>query len=245
MVQVQIPPTLVVRQQPARFGWRNGATWTLLWLLSLLAVAGVVWIVRAGAPATTDEPLQHALAENATLQHRVAVLERADQVAHAASADLQREISERQGEIASLRADLAFYSGLTGTAAKREGLAVHELHIERSTADARMLNFTITLTQNLKPGAITTGRVQLSVSGLRANKLVTLDFSELAPNQDTNGLPFSFKYFQQIKGNLLLPDGFDPQSVHVDADAGAEFAKTARDFSWAEVTATPGVSNAG
>ena len=245
MVHVPSPPTLVVRPQQPRFRWREWTTVALFWVASLIVVAVAVWVLRERIPADGTEALRRALEQTNTLQQRVAVLERAEQVARAANADLQHEIGERQEEISGLRADLAFYSRLTSTGAKREGLSVQNLHVEPAASTARMFNFSATLTQNLKPGQISNGHMKLSISGMRANQLVTLDWNELAQNQDANGLAFSFKYFQQIKGTLLLPEGFTPNSIHVDADGGIELGKAVHDFSWSDALATQGVPNVG
>jgi hypothetical protein len=214
------------------------------WLVSLIAVAVAVWMWREHMPIGGAAELKAALDQNSALQQRVAVLDRADQVARTASAGLQREIRERQEEIAGLRADLAFYSRLTGTGAQREGLNVQSLRLA-PTETARVYNFTLTLTQNLKPGKTASGRARISVNGLRANQLATLNWHELAQNQDANGLAFSFKYFQQIKGTLLLPEAFTPNGVHVDLDGGAELGKSERDFAWATALASQGATDAG
>ena len=74
---------------------------------------------------------------------------------------------------------------------------------------------------------------------------LTVEVQELAANADAKGVGFAFKYFQQIKGTLLLPDGFTPNGVRVEADAGSEFGKSSRDFTWGDVLAPSGGTNAG
>ncbi|MDE2257242.1 MAG: hypothetical protein KGK05_05705, partial [Xanthomonadaceae bacterium] len=78
------------------------------------------------------------------------------------------------------------------------------------------------------------GRVRLSVDGIRAGKLATLAWTDLAPNQDASGLPFSFKYFQQVGGTVMLPAGFAPNRVHVEADAGGDMGRADQDFAWSD-----------
>lgn len=245
MAHVPPPPALVIRPHDDGPRWRRWATIGLFWLASLIVAAAVTWVVRETVPADGVAQLKHALDQTAALQQRVAVLERAQQVANAANADLQRQIGERQEEIAGLRADLAFYSSLTRADARRDGFSVQALSLVPVHGNPRLFNFTVTLTQNLKPGQVASGQVRLSVTGLRADKLVTIDWADLAANADAKGMGFAFKYFQQIKGTLLLPDGFTPNGVRVDADAGSEFGKSSRDFTWGEVLATSGGTNAG
>jgi hypothetical protein len=245
MAHVRTPPPLVVRPQEPNRQWRDWLLLALIWLVSMIVVATAVWLWRERAPIAGGEQLKAALDQNASLQQRIAVLERAEQVARTANADLQREIRERQEEIASVRADLAFYSRLTSVGVKRDGLAVQKFQLEAVANAPRSYNFTITLTQNLKAGQTSKGRVRLSVSGMRADQLATLDWKDLAQNQDVEGLTFSFKYFQQIRGTLLLPEGFAPNGIHVEADGGAELGKATGDFGWTDALANRGNSNAG
>ena len=245
MAHVPPPPALVIRPHDEGPRWRQWATIGLFWFASLIVTAALTWALRENVPADGVAQLKHALEQTAALQERVAVLERAQQVANAANADLQRQIGVRQEEIAGLRADLAFYSSLTRADAKREGLSVQALNLAPVHGNPRLFNFTVTLTQNLKPGQVANGQVKLSVSGMRGDKLATVDWTDLAANADAKGLGFAFKYFQQIKGTLLLPDGFTPNGVRVEADADSEFGKSSRDFAWGDVLAPSGETNAG
>lgn len=245
MVHVPPPPTLVIRPHAERPRWREWATLGLFWFASIVVAVAATWVLRENVPADGLTQLRHALEQNATLQQRVAVLERAQQVENAANAQLQRQIGERQEEIAGLRADLAFYSSLTRADAKRDGLSVQALSLAPVRDNPRLFNYSVTLTQNLKPGQVASGQVRISLSGMRAGKLVTVDWADLADSADAKGVGFSFKYFQQIKGTLLLPVGFVPNGVRVEADAGSEFGKGSRDFTWDEVLTTSGGTHAG
>jgi uncharacterized protein DUF6776 len=243
MVHVPSPPELVVRPLQ-RVRWREWTALALFWFASLIVVAVVVWVLHERVSLSGNDSIDRTVAENAALQQRVVVLERADQVARAANADLQRQIAQRQEEVAGLRADLAFYSRLTDASAARDGLGVQELRLT-ATSTPRMYNFTLTLTQNLKPGQVTNGKAKLSVRGTKDDRMTMLQWNELMPDQDATGLAFSFKYFQQIKGTLLLPAGFVPNGIHVEAEGGAQVGKAERDFGWKEVLTAQGARNAG
>ena len=76
-----------------------------------------------------------------------------------------------------------------------------------------------------------------------AGRLATLRWDELASSQERDGLQFSFKYFQQLKGALMLPAGFTPNRIHAEADAGGDMGRTEQDFAWAEALTTPEVTD--
>lgn len=226
MAKVLPPPVLIVRPQRAQRRWRKVFALGLAWAVSLAALA--LLLQRYGTLAD-HTALTQVTRERDDLLKRVAVAQRGEQVAQAASAELQQSLRDRQEEIAGLRADLAFYSRLTDGHSKPEGLNVHGIHLKPG-AMAHVYNFTVTLTQTLKSGEVSVGRVRVSVSGVRAGKLVTLGWGDVAPNQDASGLPFSFKYFQQVAGTLMLPDDFTPNRIHVET--GGDAGRADQDFAW-------------
>ena len=228
MAKVLPPPVLIVRPHRAPRRWRRTLLLGLVWVASLAAV--VVLLQRYGNLAERAS-LTQTTHERDELLKQVAVAQRGEQVAKAASSELQQSLRDRQEEIAGLRADLAFYSRLTDGHSKPEGLNVHGIHLKPGSA-AHVFNFTVTLTQTLKSGEVSAGHVRVSVSGVRAGKLVTLGWGDVAPNQDASGLSFSFKYFQQVAGTLMLPDDFTPNRIHVEV--GGDSGRADQEFAWNE-----------
>ena len=237
MVKVTPPPAFVVRPQRSARG--AGFVVVVASIVALLLAgaffAGWYWQRHCVSVADAKVSATQRQDHDALLQ-RIAVLERADQVAHTATSDLQQALRDRQEEITGLRADLAFYSRLTDGSGKAEGLKVHGLQLT-AAAVPRVYSFTITLTQTLKTGPVATGSVLLSVSGVEDGKLVTLPWTQLAPNQKSSGMGFSFKYFQQVAGTLMLPQGFTPNRIRVEADAGGSLGHADQEFAWSDALA--------
>ena len=243
MVHVPPPPLLVVRSHDPARRWRVLLLIALGWLASVALAAVAITELRDGITAAGDHSqLDRLVRTNEDLQRRIAVLKRSEQVARAANADLQQVLRDRQEQVFGLRADLAFYSRLTGTGALREGLAVQSVRLAPA-GEPRVYNFTLTITQNLRAGRVATGRARISVTGVRDGELVTLEWSKLAANQDREGMRFSFKYFQQLKGAVMLPDGFTPNRIHAEADAGGDMGRAKQDFAWSDALAAPEVTD--
>ena len=133
-------------------------------------------------------------------QQQVATLGRSDQISRDANRDLQGTLAERDEEIAGLRADVAFYERLVGATAQRRGLSVHAITLQPQSDAA--WHFQSTLTQNLNRGAVSTGRLSLSVEGSRGGRLQKLDWDVLRQQEDAPGIEYSFKYFQQVQGDV-------------------------------------------
>jgi hypothetical protein len=191
----------------------------LAWLGSLLLMA-VVATLLSGAWKTVGPSLsdRHALrtltADNEKLKQDVANLQRSQQVSDIANQALRQTITQRDEEISGLRADLGFYSRLVGGDAQREGLKVQEVSLQ-PVAHSPAWNLTVSLTQNVKRNDDTSGTTTVSVEGLRNNKVVQLDWPTLGDAAEKNGIPFRFRYFQQLHTTIALPADFRPTRLHV------------------------------
>ena len=180
------PPRFVIRQLDPGRARRAWVFAILIWIGSLIlaVVFSSLWL--APRLANTGASLPVSAMDTDELRKRIAVLERSEQVAKAALGELQGTLRDKDEEIAGLRADLAFYGRLVG-GAKREALAVHDL-VFAQVAGSNAWNFTATLTQNFKRGQETTGRLTLSVTGIRDGKLETLNWKDLAQQSADDAL---------------------------------------------------------
>ncbi|MDR3444133.1 MULTISPECIES: DUF6776 family protein [unclassified Dyella] len=227
------PPRFVVRPHDAFVGRRRlwlGAAWVASLLIVGLVVGG---IAHHGTPVAAEERQLKALTrQNNDLQQQVANLQRAGQVADIANSSLRKTLSEREEEISGLRADLGFYSRLTGGDAQREGLKVQEVRLQ-PVENSHAWNLTLSLTQNAKRGDDVTGNATVSIEGLRADKVVQLDWPSLGDTAQHEGIPFRFKYFQQLHSTIVLPADFRPTRLVIKVQPAGDDAVT-RAVAWGE-----------
>lgn len=222
-----------------------------LWFYLVLAVAvallgfggwGVWRVVTSGGSVPDVAQWQAQARRLQELEQQVATLSRSDQITRDANRDLQTTLAERDEEIAGLRADVAFYERFVGATGQRRGLAVHELKLQAQTDQA--WHFTATLTQNLNRGAVNAGRLTVSVEGTRDGRLQRLAWSDLRQQPNAPGMAYSFKYFQEIEGDLFLPPDFQP--VRVIAQLRPQNGSPVeQSFTWAAATAREGAGASG
>jgi hypothetical protein len=208
-------------------------------LLLALAFGGWgAWQVFGKADAEQPSAAQFQAQQQRidVLEQRTATLARSEQISRDANTDLQGTLAERDEEIAGLRADVAFYERFVGATAQRRGLAVHQLALQPQSEQA--WHFIATLTQNLNRGAVNAGRLQVAVEGTRDGKLQKLAWTDLRQQPSAPGIDYSFKYFQQVEGDLVLPVGFKPSRVTVRLTPQRGTAQE-QSFSWAESVAGP------
>ncbi len=224
----------------------RGGLYTALALLVLALLFGGwgAWTVfrTASSEQPTLAQLHAQQRKIDDLEQRAATLARSDQISRDANTDLQGTLAERDEEIAGLRADVAFYERFVGATAQRRGLAVHELKLLASGEQS--WHFIATLTQNLNRGAVNAGRLQVSVEGTRAGKLQRLTWADLRQQPNAPGVEYSFKYFQQVEGDLVLPADFKPTriSVRLAPQGGSAVEQS---FSWADTQVPAEIPSAG
>ena len=102
--------------------------------------------------------------------------------------------------------------------------------IEFTPTDAGSWNYRAVLTQNLNRGAISQGQLRFSVEGVRGGKLATLGWDELHNKTGTPGQDYSFRYFQELGGNVMLPKDFTPQRVRVSLRGAS--GSVEQNFDW-------------
>ena len=207
----------------------------LTWWVATLRAAPGYEKLRGDLESTKTE-LATAQKDLESTRERESLAARSDQVSRTANSSLQDSLREREEEIAALRADLAFYQRLVGGRAPRQGLTVHQLALKPIGQSAGYA-FRLTLTQNMKKAETSNGEVRLEVDGVRGAKLAGLNWKDLTQDQQAEPIKFKFKYFQQLDGSLMLPEGFQPNRVTVTAksDSGDEVKQA---FAWRDALAT-------
>lgn len=210
------PPRFVVRPHDEASLRRRRLGLGVAWLVSLLLTGAIVGTLAwRTTPAAVDHREAKQLArQNDTLKQQIANLQRAQQVTQIATKSLRGTLAEREEEINGLRADLGFYSRLVGGNAQREGLKVQEVQL-RPVHGSHAWNLALSLTQNAKRGSDVSGTVKLSVEGVRGDKVVALDWSSLGDAAQKDGLPFRFRYFQQLHATFMLPADFKPTRLRI------------------------------
>jgi hypothetical protein len=227
------PPRYVVRPNDAREQRRRRLWLGAGWLASLLLVGvGASLLTGRAAPRIINHKgqVRELAAQNEDLKQQVANLQRSQQVTGVATASLRKTIADRDEEISGLRADLGFYSRLLGGNAAREGLKVQEVQLQPVPGSSAW-NVTISLTQSIKRSGDTTGAATVSVDGLRGDKVEQLAWPALGDAAQKDGLPFRFKYFQQLHTTIVLPADFRPTRLRVEATPAGGDA-VARAVTW-------------
>jgi hypothetical protein len=77
------------------------------------------------------------------------------------------------------------------------------------------------------------GRVNVTLAGRQSGQLKRLALREVSSEQDEDAIRLRFKYFQNVEGEIVVPDGFVPEKIEISAVAEAPVAKRVdQEFEW-------------
>jgi hypothetical protein len=216
----------------------------LLTLAVTAVLLFVVWQLSTSSVAPATEELQQNLdfvaGELATIKQRLArlqarqvVVEREAEVLRQANRILRETESERQAELGRLQSELDFYRRLAGSGGAQSGLDVYRAEIV-PTESRQVFRFILTLTQNIQRASMISGRVRIDIEGTLDNRPVNLRWAQISDGEAPEPA-FRFKYFQQLEGYLVLPDGFDPLRISLTLESKNQRKPVVRTFDWANL----------
>jgi hypothetical protein len=221
----------------------------LKWILLVAFLAAIGWLmftlgrVSAGhynqALQHEQNRLQEKLyslgRENTQLREKFAVMERASQVDKESYNAISENLKNLQNELLELKEQVAFYRGIVAPTEAATGLVIRDLKFDRLGGE-NGYHFKLVLTQVMKNEYLVRGRVVVSIDGLQSGKQKQLTLSEVSGGKLAH-LTMRFKYFQNIEGDIVLPQDFVPSSVMVDLiPSGKRRTRIKKNFEWADIT---------
>ena len=216
-------------------------TLLIVFLSALVGALSSVLFVRLGAenplsgdPNALARDLKAAQQQLERQQQDISTLTRGQQIVDAANVELRKEVLTLEEQTADLRSEISFYQRLLESGSEQRGLVVHALDLT-ATSDPRLFFYRLTLSQNLQQVKETKGRFVVSVTGVRNGEIVRLSGESLGAGDGD----YAFKFFQQIRGELSFPEGFQPERLEVALDPEQRNARNiTRDFQWSDLIGT-------
>ena len=163
--------------------------------------------------------LEHSVAnlklENEELTKRLNILGIELEVARLANVESEKSIQQGIDEQQALRRELSFYQKVMAPELEQEGFVIDALDI-LPTNSGGYFRYALTLLQYDKRRERIKGSLQVTLIGSENDKPARYKLTELLSN-DSDSLPFSFRYFEILKGEFWLPEGFMPEQVLIES----------------------------
>jgi hypothetical protein len=179
--------------------------------------------------------LSESRAREDSLRQQVAVLENAsfvDKESTDTVRTVNRELSDR---IAELEEENALYQGIMSPSLTASGLTIQEVSLGKTVSNNRF-RFKVMLTQVGNNKDYLRGFVGINILGVQNSEITAYPLKELSSDVSDIDIKFRYRYFQDFKGELVLPDGFTPDQIQVIAQSvGQNSARIEKSYEWSDL----------
>jgi predicted transcriptional regulator len=129
---------------------------------------------------------------------------------------VRKELAGQKEEIAGLEEGMAFYRSLISPGEIAPGLSLRGLEL-KAGEQSREYFYRIVVQQEARTHEQLKGSLSVVISGQKGGKPVKYSLADLSDDFKAGGDALQFRYFQSVEGELVLPDGFEPDTVRVNA----------------------------
>ncbi len=229
---------VVVPYRPLRtFLLRFSVLCITVGLVAVSYIAGRDYGINANTAMRAERDQLLASFEEASRQ--LAALERLRLGLEQASALDRRALEEVQGALiglreknASLEEELLFYRHVMAPDSGDTGLVISQLDL-RNTGEQNRVGYRLELRQQMNSDSPVSGFANINVVGRRNQEEVSLPLHSLSESAAESDIRLQFRYFQNIEGEILIPEDFEPHSVQITAvSEGANARTVERSFNW-------------
>lgn len=150
----------------------------------------------------------------ASLNQKVSVLEKGGEVDRQASEGVRQTVKDLKNQIATLQEEVAFYKGTLTPSSTDKGLRVSKMEVTALEVPGRF-RYSVTLAQVTDNSSYIAGLAAISVLGVRNGERVSIALRDLDPSVSELGVKFRFRYFQEVAGEIAIPEQFKPEQLQV------------------------------
>jgi hypothetical protein len=230
----------LVRYDPWHRFWRG-----VYLLLFIAAVAGGCFF--AGQFASSNE--RHVLgAERDQLQEqivaadleirgfrqRVGALETGGEVDRKAAEGIRQTVKSLKAQVATLEEEVSFYKGIMAPSGQDKGLRISKITIQSLEQDS-MYRYSIMMTQVADNTSYIKGLAAVNFVGTEGGKRKIISLREVDDKVNELGVKFSFRYFQEVAGEVSIPANFKVEQVQVVLQSsGSKAQRVEETIEWSQ-----------
>lgn len=171
--------------------------------------------------------------ENSDLRRQVAILDRSSVMDQRATEEVQSTIRGLRDRVAQLEEDIVYYRQVVSEEIEDTGLIISQLDIDATRVKNRYRYKIVMRQQDADGDTFLIGYVNVNLVGTQGEQQQILALRDLSAEQDQLDIRLRFKYFQNIEGELILPDEFVPERLQIAAVSSEPVEKNInQNFSW-------------
>ena len=193
-----------------------------------LVVLGLVFVLgyflgqggRAASPSVDNEVSVGAQERLLVLQEEFDVQRVQHELDSASLEIVRKDIALQKDRVAELEEGVAFYKGLMAPEEIAQGLSLRKIEL-LATEKSDHFVFRIIAQQAAVKHTTLKGSLSIEVFGRRGEESMSYPLADLSEGIENNKITLRFRYFQSIEGELVVPEGFEPEGFTVIAIASS------------------------
>lgn len=165
------------------------------------------------------------------LRQQVANLRLGSEIDKRANDDVRVEVVSLKDKIATLEADISFYRGIMAPKDNVRGLTIGQVNFIATSAP-RHYQYRMVVQQLATNHKLISGSLNVTVVGRQGDEARQISLMDLSDQINDKNIKLRFKYFQNIEGELVLPDGFEPERIELIAKSSSTGQSVEKKFGW-------------
>ncbi len=228
---------IVVPYQP----WRTAFNWVVIILIVVSSSAGFYFYgYGAGIQVSGDAreerdtlliQMDDMNSQMSFLQQELINTEQASAVDRQALEEVQDTILNFRETIAQLEEDVLYYKQIMSPENNDTGLMIGQLDLVNMN-DAGRVRYRLELRQVGNNDNIISGYANVNILGSQDRQEISMPLRSVAVDEDQLDIRLQFRYFQNIQGELLLPERFEPLGVQIIAVDEGNDETVQKSFAW-------------
>lgn len=173
-----------------------------------------------GARDQQQQKIETLTKEAEELRQQVANLKLNAEIDQQANKDIRRQLMQQTIQIGALERDIAVYRSMmsSGRNANPQGISIGVFHVTRAEPEGSF-HYKLVLQKLAAMDDSFQGNLDIKISGVQhlegEEKPRSIPLHELSDQITGEQIPLSFKYFQNIEGDLVFPGGFKPEKIQL------------------------------
>lgn len=212
----------VVRVSPPVYRWCYGLGLLLMAVLVYLAYYYGVQVGLQERDRTSEEvamldgDLRGARQTMATLRQDLENARLANELDGKVLEDVRLQVTDLKQQVANLEEENQFYRNLMAPSENHRGLTFGAVELS-NTDRPRTYRYKVVLQQLATNHDLLNGTLNFNIVGRQHGELAVMPLRTVSDDVESNNIKLRFRYFQAVEGIMVLPEGFEPERIDLEA----------------------------
>lgn len=161
-----------------------------------------------------------------TARQELAIQTTAAEVAQEAHNRLREELRDYHSRIAESEEAVSFYKNVMSDVEGQERLRIEKVDIQDNSDNASLK---MVLAQSHEGNPKIEGQIKITVAGEQDGEEKELQLGDLT---SFNDLRYGFRYIEELDVDLVLPEGFTPQTLELTLQPAGQMKSVSKTVTW-------------